>query len=787
MTSALSFRKRFTSNQPADSWDTGLLIGNGIMGASVYGQPVNETVVLNYAGLFSPLHAPLDPIDMAPRLTEIRSLIDAGRYSEASDILSDLKVEAGWGDDPRWTDPIGPVCDLRVQMEAASESVENYRRGVDMETGVAWVEWDTEQGPVRREAFVSRADNVLVLRIRREASFAAGIRFEQRPFLAPDAAGNITDYWVKLFDPEKMVADIEAKADGNELHYSHRFQTQWPGATKGVEAAGRIIAPGASIETAGERVNVSGASDILVLVRVRPVEQTPADASLLDGLGEIDPDFDALLARHATEHGALFNRVSLSLGASEADHAQPTETLIAESTPDAPSIALIEKQFYAARYNILCSTGMLPPPLQGIWAGTWSPAWSGDFTQNGNVQCAIAALLSGDTPELLEVYLRYLESQMDDYRTNARRMYNARGIHIPSRTSSHGLENHFSNEHTMPYWTAGAGWAAHFFYDYYLHTGDLEFLRNRAYPFMREAALFYEDYLYQDPDGRLVVNPSYSPENRPGNSDAQTCINATMDIAVARELLASLVAACEVLDIDPDGVSRWRDMLATLPEYMIDEDGAVKEWLTPKLEENHEHRHCSHLYALYDGLPPEIASDGPLRRAFLRATERRMEIRKRHEGGDMSFGLVQLGQAVSSLRNGESSGEILNWLSINYWFPNLATTHNPKSVFNMDLSGGFPALIHKMLAFCDEPGVIDLLPACPNAWSEGTVSGIRCRGGVRVTELDWNNGHVHVTLRSPTDQTITLRLPGNIKNTRSPCLQVSLKANLEFTTHIEYA
>ena len=143
MASTLSFRKRFTSIQPADSWETGLLIGNGIMGASVYGQPIDETVVLNYAGLFSPLHAPLDPIDMAPRLPDIRKLIDAGCYEEASDILTDLKTEAGWGDDPRWTDPIGPVCDLRVEMAEACESIENYRRGVDMETGVAWVEWDT--------------------------------------------------------------------------------------------------------------------------------------------------------------------------------------------------------------------------------------------------------------------------------------------------------------------------------------------------------------------------------------------------------------------------------------------------------------------------------------------------------------------------------------------------------------------------------------------------------------------------------------------------------------------
>ncbi|MGN6644314.1 MAG: glycosyl hydrolase family 95 catalytic domain-containing protein, partial [Verrucomicrobiota bacterium] len=481
-------------------------------------------------------------------------------------------------------------------------------------------------------------------------------------------------------------------------------------------------------------------------------------------LTALSPDFDRLLARHAKVHGELFNRVRLDLGGA-ADRGLTSEELIAASKVGRTSPALLEKEFDAARYAVISSSGELYPNLQGIWNGTWSPPWSSDFTQNGNVQTAIAADLDGNLAECLLPYLRYVESQVPQYRENAWRLYGCRGIHLPSRTSTHGLNNHFDSTWPMTFWTAGAGWAAHFFYDYYLHTGDREFLREHALPFMKEAALFYENFLVTGPDGNYLFSPSYSPENNPANSPSQACINATMDISVAKELLRNCIAACQTLDIDPGKVRQWQAMLARMPEYQINADGALKEWTTPLLEDNYAHRHASHLYALFDGLPEEIATNAPLRKAFQVAIEKRMEHRRHEPNGEMAFGAVQLGLAAASLGQAETCREVIDWLANLYWTPALTSTHNAHSIFNTDICGGLPAVVIKMLV-ASAPGRIDLLPALPGAWPKGKIEGVRCRGQIEVKELAWDGTRVSVTLNSANRQMMQLNLPGGIQSVK---------------------
>ncbi|MEI7900374.1 MAG: glycoside hydrolase family 95-like protein, partial [bacterium] len=256
----------------------------------------------------------------------------------------------------------------------------------------------------------------------------------------------------------------------------------------------------------------------------------------------------------------------------------------------------------------------------------------------------------------------------------------------------------------------------------------------------------------------LLFSPSYSPENNPKNNPSQACVNATMDIAVAKELLTHLIAACEELGTDAEGVTRWRALLAKMPDYLINADGAVKEWATPLLEDNYAHRHVSHLYPLFVGMPPEIGTNAALRAAFKRAADYRMEIRRKENGGEMAFGLVQLGQAVSSLREAPMSYEVVDWLANNYWYPNLVTTHNPKSLFNVDLCGGLPAIIIKMLVD-SQPGWIELLPALPQQWPAGRIEGVRCRGQIEARSLAWDAERITVTLKSDIAQRVELRSP----------------------------
>jgi hypothetical protein len=176
------------------------------------------------------------------------------------------------------------------------------------------------------------------------------------------------------------------------------------------------------------------------------------------------------------------------------------------------------------------------------------------------------------------------------------------------------------------------------------------------------------------------------------------------------------------------------------------------------LTDNYAHRHCSQLYALFDGLPDEIATNAPLRRAFQVAAEKRLEIRERENGGEMAFGLVQLGLAFSSLRDAAHSYEVVDWLANEYWNSNMMTTHNPKSLFNTDLCGGLPAIIIKMLVD-SQPGWLQLLPALPVEWPVGSIEGVRCRGQIEIQRLVWSEDRISVTLKSDIRQPIQLRLP----------------------------
>ena len=745
----------FRSTQPARTWEEALLSGNGKHGAMVFGRPLEETIIINHARLYLPLNAPLPPVDTAGHLGEIREMMRRGEYQRAADFVVELSHREGWGG-KRWTDPFIPAFDLEVKMGSKGE-VRSYARTVDFQTGVAAVRWEDARGGFLRRLFVSRPDDVVAASVTGPGpgQVDCELRFSQRP--ATGQGG----WW-----PEQMfqdgIAEVSIGAEDRWLTYRSSFRRRWPGSPQGYEGAARIVVMGGTAKADGGKVVVAGADQVIVLLRVAVLADLARSGleELKNGLEKIEPDFDALLRRHAEVHGGIFARSRLDLGGG-ANRDLSSEELIAASAVGNLSRALLEKEYDAGRYAVLSSSGELYPNLQGIWNGTWSPPWSSDFTLNGNVQCAIAANLSSDMAECLEPFFRYLEGQMPQYRENARRLYGCRGIHVPSRASTHGLNNHFDATWPMTFWTAGAAWAAHFFYDGYLYTGDRDFLRKRALPFMKEAALFYEDFLVEGAGGKLLFSPSYSPENNPRNNPSQACIDATMDIAVTRELLGSCIAACEALGTDAEEVKRWKTMLARLPPYRINADGAAAEWATPLLEDNYEHRHCSHLYALFDGLPDDIAADESLRRAFRRAIELRMDVRRREGGGIMAFGLVELGLAAASLREADLAYEALDWLANRFWRANLVSTHDPGSLFNVDLCGGLPAIVNRMLVD-SRPGWIELLPALPGQWPSGRIEGIRCRGGVALPVLAWDAERIEVTLRSGSSQELELRTPGGI-------------------------
>jgi len=763
----------FVSRQAADNWEQALVTGNGKLGAMVFGVPLDETIIVNHGRLYLPLNPPLPPPATAPLLSEMRRLMAAGTYQKAADLVVTTADQAGYRG-KRWTDPFIPACDLNLHMEPRGQ-VNDYQRSVNFANGVAAVNWNDERGSFTRRVFASRADDLIAVSLSAATKGTLDCRLQlaTRP-LAGQGGWN----------PEQMVKigikEAVTGAGDGFLTYRCAFRRNWKNSLQGYEVAARVIARGGHSSTSGNVLEVSGADELLVLMRVELLEDFEQShlPAMRASLGGLDTDFSKLLERHAAIHGPMFERVRLDLGGA-ADRALTSEELFEKSAVGKLSPALLEKIFDAARYAVLSSSGEVFPNLQGIWTGTCSPPWSADFTLNGNVQCALAANLTGNLSECLEPFFRFLDAHMGDFRDNARQLYGCRGIHIPSRASTHGLNNHFDATWPMTFWTAGAAWAARFYYDYALYTGDREFLAKRALPFMREAALFYEDFLIEGADGKFLFCPSYSPENNPANNPSQACINATMDVAAARELLTNLVAACQSLGCDAEGVQRWQAMLKKLPAYQINPDGALKEWTTPLLEDNYAHRHVSHLYALYGGMPADIAADPALRKAFLTALQKRMEVRRRENGGEMAFGLVQMGLAAGSLRDAGMAYEIVDWLTNNFWRSNLVSTHNPHSLFNTDICGGLPAVVLRMLVD-SRPGHLDLLPALPPQWPTGSLAGARCVGNIEVRMLRWSPKEISATLRSAVSQTVEVAFPNE-----PAARQVILPAGQDITLSIK--
>jgi hypothetical protein len=752
-------RRGFISSMPATTWEEGLISGNGTLGANVLSRPLDETVIFTHERLFLPQGPIVMPPDSGPMLFEIRRLIDRGLYRQAADLVCQFSPQEGF----LYPDAFVPAFDLRLQTEGKGE-IGGYARSVDFETGEATVRWSDRRGVFERRLFVSRADGLAVLSIAGPRKGALNCQLTLAPRQPCEKLGKKTiDQSNEIF--KRLVSDIHISAQASGVTFRNSFTKAYPGSIHALEGVAEVYAEGGKTTATADTLVISGADHILVFVAIEPIyaPDTSKVGEMRNAIAALPKAYDALLKKHVALHGALFKRMRLDIGGGT-DRRCTTEELFEKSTNEKLSRALIEKEFDAGRYNIISCTGELPPVLQGLWGGTYCPGWASDFTHNGNVPSAIAAVLRGNTPELMLAYTSYIESIVPYLEINAQRIFGARGFVLPSRSTTHGLNNAFCPTFAGAYWVAGAPWAAHFFYDYYLYTGDRTFLTKHALPFMEKCVLFFEDYLYEGPDGKFIFSPTQSPENTPANSNSQASFNAAMDVAAARELLLTTIAASKELGVNRGKIAHWTKMLEKMPPYLISEGGYVQEWLTSKLEDQLNHRHSSQLYALYDGMPEEIEKDPRLQAAFRKMIDIKLNKHwKDNASGFMSFGLVQLGQAATSLKDRDLAYQCLIPLVQRYWLNNLASMHNHKTLFNMDISGGMPAVILKMLAE-SYPGRVVLLPALPREWPSGTVEGILCRGQIEIRRMKWSANKIEVLVISGKPQQVLVEVPCDIES-----------------------
>jgi len=749
------YTHQMTGHQPATRWQDAFPAGNGTIGALVTGAIAQELVILNHDRLW--LRSPAQPVpDIAEHLPTVRRLLAEGRYQEASTVLNDALRDKGY---VHRIDPYHPACALEISTPCGAPFAD-YQRTLNFETGEVTVQW-REQGSTReRRLFVSRADDVVVLRIESEPSpLSCTIALAPHDYKAVSGMGS-----GKSKAAATVPIDFQMQASDGVLQITGHYQD-------GGEFGGlaRVVPHGGCCATVDGTVSVTGAESVLVLVKLFANE--PADVALprlAQEMAALPADYDHLFKRHVALHRELFLRAQVHLSPDDAPTGGNERDLL-DAYDGAVPTALIDRLSAYGRYLLISSSapGSLPANLQGIWNGDYAPAWASDFHNDENIQMNYWAALPGDLADTTLPYFDYYDRFLDDYRANARAVYGCRGILAPISQSTHG------KIHPGPWihWTAGAGWLAQLYYDYWLFTGDEQFLRERAVPFLQEVALFYEDFLIKDPDGKLLFSPSLSPENVPDCPGASiVTVNATMDVAIAREVLTNLCEACERLGIEAEGVQRWRAMLAKLPEYQVNADGALREWLYPDLPDNYRHRHQSHLYPLFPGLEVTPETTPQLFDACRTAVEKRLTVGMQAQTG---WSYAHMANIYARLGDGDRALECLERLARSCVGPNLFTYHNDwraqglsmywgygsQPPFQIDANLGFTAAVLEMLLF-SKPGWVKLLPALPASWAQGSWSGLRCRGGISIdAEWDMTAGRVRASLRSKTDQTITLVFP----------------------------
>ncbi|MFI6660295.1 glycosyl hydrolase family 95 catalytic domain-containing protein [Streptomyces sp. NPDC050523] len=698
---------------PASRWEDGFLSGNGRHGILMFGGPDDERIVVTHHTLVRPNGGEsARPPQLAAQLPALQDRLLAGELHAAEDFTDGRGLQ--------WVQPFHPAFQIRLRGTPAEKPL-GYRRCVDFTTGVA----ETVCEGRRSRVLVSRADDVIVQHL---AVPDVDIALDHR---LPGVPAGLAVGDGALLTADGALLTVRVRYPGSETGYT--------GLTLVVVTGGRttLTPPG---------VRVTGAESVLLLTRVLrhtgelDTARHARDLRSLLPEGEADP-YTGLLGRHTALHRSAYERVTLDLGADPAERALPGSELLAR--PGSP--ALLERLFAAGRHHLLSASGLFPPRLTGLWTGDWNTAWSGAFTNDANLNLQTASAVAAALPEVTEAHATLIGRQLADWAENARTVFGARGVVAPAHTDGEsGLSYHFSREYPLHLWTAGADWLLKPLVDHDEASGTRD---PRTAHALAQVALFYEDFLTRtDEDGRLVVVPSYSPENRPAGA-GWGAINAAMDLSAARHAL--LTAAGHHPDTPQAG--RWRALAERLPPHRINADGALAEWAWPGLDDTYDHRHLSHLYGVWplDEINPYDTPD------LAAAARRALELRGAEN--DSAHGHLHHALVAARLRDGERVAHALGQvLGGDFFHTSLMSAHYPhRDVYNADAAHTLPAVLVEMLVQ-STPDRLVLLPALPAAYPQGQLLGVRTRFGAAV-DLTWTPHEATAVIRPSRTHRVELR------------------------------